>query len=127
MKVVDASALIDLLVGSDRRDALRPLLDDDLFAPDLIIAEVSHAVGRLQRSAAISGPAAEAAAVLLAQAPIEYLPIWPYATQIWTLRHNLSAYDAAYVAMAQDLGAPLVTTDLRLARAAAGLVAVISV
>ncbi len=48
----------------------------------------------------------------------------PFLPRIWSLRENLTAYDAAYVALAEVLGATLVTRDGRLAKAVAGLVSV---
>ncbi len=60
------------------------------------------------------------------QAPIEYLHTWPYTERMWGWRHNMSPYDASYVALAEGLGATLVTSDLRLAKAAAGVVKIIS-
>jgi predicted nucleic acid-binding protein len=44
-------------------------------------------------------------------------PHWPLLPRIWQLRSNLTAYDAAYVALAEELGLPLLTRDARLARA----------
>ena len=45
------------------------------------------------------------------------MPVWPYAERIWQLRHCVSPYDACYVAVAEALGCPLLTTDFRLGRA----------
>ena len=127
MKVIDASAFIDVLIGATRRDQLLPLLDDDLFAPDLLVPEVLGALRRLIAHGDIDAVEAEAAATAFRAAPVEYLPIWPYTERVWQLRNNLSTYDACYIALAEDLNAPLVTTDLRLARSAAGMVAIITV
>ena len=123
MKVVDASAMIDVLVGSDRSGSLLAALDDDVFAPDLLVAEVFSALRRMASSHTLTNP--DQLALQLRNAPVEYLHTWPYAERMWGWRHNLSPYDASYVALAEDLGAILVTTDLRLAKAAKGIVPVI--
>lgn len=124
MKVVDASAMVDVLVGSERASQLLAVLDDDLFAPDLLVAEVYSVLKRLATSRTLRN--ADQLAHELRQAPVEYLHTWPYAERMWSWRHNMSLYDASYVAIAENLGATLVTTDLRLAKAAAGIVTVIS-
>jgi len=124
MKVVDASAMVDVLVGSERASQLLAVLDDDLFAPDLLVAEVYSVLKRLATSRTLRN--ADQLAHELRQAPVEYLHTWPYAERMWSWRHNMSPNDASYVALAEDLGATLVTTDLRLAKAASGIVTVIS-
>jgi len=124
MKVVDASAMVDVLVGSERASQLLAVLDDDLFAPDLLVAEVYSVLKRLATSRTLRN--ADQLAHELRQAPVEYLHTWPYAERMWSWRHNMSPNDASYVALAEDLGATLVTTDLRLAKAATGIVTVIS-
>ena len=127
MKVVDASAMIDMLTGGPRSDQLIPILDDDLFAPDLLVPEVLAFLRRMTSHNMLTDPEADQLARVFQGAPVEYVHVWPHAARIWDLRHNLSPYDACYVAVAEELGAPLVTTDLRLARAAAGVVPVIVV
>jgi predicted nucleic acid-binding protein len=127
VKVVDASALIDVLTGTARSKKLLPHLDDDLFAPDMLIPEVFSYLKRMTTARRLTEPQAEELSLAFRRAPIEYLHTWPYAERIWKWRHNLSPYDAAYVALANDLGAPLLTTDNRLARAAAGVVTIIAI
>lgn len=127
MKVVDASAIIDFLAGTARSAKLLPLLDDDLYAPDLLIPEVFSYLKRMTTSRRLTHSAAEQVALALRRAPIEYMHTWPHAERMWSWRNNLSPYDAAYVALADDLGAPLLTTDTRLSRAAAEVVAVIAI
>ncbi len=127
MKIVDASAMIDVLTGSSRGDQLVSILDDDLFAPDLLIPEVLGFFRRMVSQKRLPAADAERLAQVFQSAPVEYVPAWPHTARLWELRHVLSPYDACYVAVAEDLGAPLVTTDLRLARAATGVVPVIVV
>ncbi len=127
MKVVDASAMIDTLTGSPRSDQLIPILDDDLFAPDLLIPEVLSVLRRMVSQKDLSSSEGDHLAQVFQGAPIEYIHVWPRTSRVWDLRHDLSPYDACYVAVAEDIGAPLVTTDLRLGRAATGVVPVIVV
>ncbi|MBI4883387.1 MAG: type II toxin-antitoxin system VapC family toxin [Actinobacteria bacterium] len=127
MKVVDASAMIDVLTLTSRGRKLLPIIDDDLFAPDLLIPEVYSFLRRMVAAKRLTPPAADELSLRLRQAPIEYLPTWPCADRMWGWRQNVSPYDAAYVALAADLGAPLVTTDSRLSRAAEELATVITV
>lgn len=116
--------MVDILVGSPRAGGLLAAIDDDVFAPDLLVAEVFSALRRLGESRTVTN--VDQLAAELRNAPVEYLHTWPYAERIWGWRHNMSPYDASYVALAEDLGATLVTSDLRLAKAAHGLVPVIS-
>ena len=128
MKVVDASAMIDLLIGSERADQLASILDDDLFAPDLLIAEVfALFLRRMTARSRITAADADALADVFGSAPVEYVPVWPQAHRVWELRDTISADDASYVAVAEALRTALVTTDLHLARAVAGVVPVIVV
>lgn len=127
MKVIDASAMIDLLSGTERANSVAALLGDDLFAPDLLVAEVLSFLRRMSNDKRMTDAAADALAEAIEQAPVEYVHTWMYAHRIWQLRHTMSSYDATYVALAEDLGSPLITTDLRLARAATGIVPILSV
>jgi predicted nucleic acid-binding protein len=127
VKVVDASAMIDTLTGSSRGQQLAPILDDDLFAPDLLIPEVLGFLRRMVAQKRFTDSAAHHLAQVFEEAPVEYIHVWPHTARVWDLRDVVSSYDACYVAIADELGAPLVTTDLRLARAATGIVPVIVV
>jgi len=114
--VVDASVVVSLLVSPDERAS--GLLRPPLRAPHLIDVEVVHALRRLARSRVI-GPAAAAAAVAaLPGLPLARYPHVRLLDAIWALRDTVSAYDAAYVALAQAFAEPLLTTDAPLARAA---------
>ena len=116
--------MVDILVGSERSHMLLAALDDDVFAPDLLVSEVYSVLRRMASSHTISN--ADQLAEELRRAPVEYLHTWPYAERMWGWRNNISPYNASYVALAEDLGATLVTTDLRLAKAAKGIVSIIS-
>lgn len=120
MIVVDASALADVLlcVGSagpveDR--ILDP--EETLHAPHLIDLEILQV---LRRFAAAGSWQADRAADALADFEalrIERHAHEPYRRRIWELRRNVTAYDAAYIALAESLGCPLVTRDAKLAGA----------
>jgi len=127
MKVVDASAIVDALIGDDRGRRVASHLDDDLYAPCLMQIEVLQVIRRFVASSKIRPDVADAIIELFLEAPIEYLSSAAYGQQVWEWRHSLRPYDATYVALALDVGAPLLTTDLRLARAAEQHVPVIAI
>ena len=120
MRVVcDASAVVALLLdaGPDGRWATHELSGADLAAPSLIAYETANIIRRHERAARISRDQAAQAHTDLLDLPIEH---WPYellATRAWQLRHNLSSYDASYVALAELTSTTLVTLDRRLAAA----------
>lgn len=117
--VCDASVLVALLLdsGSDGQWATGRLADADLFAPTLLHYECANVIRRAQLSEAISVDQATQAHADLRDLTVD---LWPYdvlANRVWALRANMSAYDAAYVALAELLEAPLVTLDRRILRA----------
>ena len=113
--VVDASALVDaLLIDGVARSRLTTA---NLHAPELIDAEVLSVIRRL----VLAGKLPEAAG-MRALETVSRLGLRRYSTRelwprAWELRANLSAYNALYVALAERLDAPLVTTDAKAARA----------
>jgi len=118
--VIDASALVELLVGGTPRAArlaarLHP--SESLHAPHLIDLEVASVLRGLEARRLVS-PALAARAIvdLLALDLVRYAhdSLVPRA---WQLRGNLTAYDAAYIGLAENLASPLVTCDARLAAA----------
>ncbi len=119
--VLDASAVVEWLLGSERGDAVvaQMLADADgaFAAPDLLDVEVVQAFRRLARSCVVSDTRATGAVDLLEALPVERRPAAILVPRMWTLRHNLSAYDAAYVALAEALDCPLLTCDARIAAA----------
>lgn len=119
MIVVDAS-LLAIALGNDGprgEQARARLRDEDLTAPELLDLEVLSVVRRAVRSSEISAERAEEAVVALAGLALERVPHLALAGRCWELRENVSPYDAAYVALAEALGAVLVTADGSLARA----------
>jgi predicted nucleic acid-binding protein len=117
--VVDASALASALVGDDApgQRARAELADEPLYAPELIDIEVASAWRRHMLAGQLDGRRAESALSLLAEMELIRAPHTPLMPRIWELRDNVTPYDAAYVALAEALGAPLVTADARLAGA----------
>jgi predicted nucleic acid-binding protein len=125
MLVVDASAVTELILARPAaEDAVRRLRehDFDLHAPQLLDIEVLNAIRRVLARGDASAERAEQAVEDLRDLPIERYPHEALVGRIWELRENLSAYDAAYVALAEGLSdhdAHLLTADGRLARAVA--------
>lgn len=124
MIVVDASAALDGLLDPVRHDNVVEWLsgsEDSLASPDLIDVEVLSVLRRWERTADITGPRARQALDDLGTLPIIRYPARALTDRVWKLRHNLTAYDAEYVALAQALPARLLTMDQRMAGAAAKL------
>ena len=90
---------------------------DDLHAPHLLDLEVAHALSRLARLSTITADRARDAVMDMAEMSITRYPHDLLLERIWELRHNVTAYDAAYIALAEVLDAPLITCDARLTRA----------
>ncbi len=88
----------------------------DVHAPHLIDVEFLHALRRLIRTGALSQERADDARYDYADLTIIRYPHQPLADRMWQLRDNVTAYDAAFLALAEALGVPLVTCDGRLAR-----------
>ena len=88
-----------------------------LHAPALLDIEVAHAVRRYAAAGELADEAAERALAALADLDVVRYTCELLLPLIWRLRHNLTAYDAAFVALAAVLDAPLVTLDARIARA----------
>ncbi len=118
MIVVDASALIELLLPTKNAVTVAERLFDSgspLAAPHLIDVETAHALRRCARFGEIDHRDGRKAMDDLADLPIRRYPHEILLPRVWDLRHNLTAYDAVYVALAEALDAPLVTRDRRLA------------
>ncbi len=116
--VIDSSVLVAALVDSGRQGewAEEVLAGGALLAPQLIRAEATNILRRLERARLITTPAANAAQDDLMQLDIELFPFEPFAERIWSLRHNVTSYDAWYVAIAEAFKIPLATLDERLSK-----------
>ncbi|MHB1467951.1 MAG: type II toxin-antitoxin system VapC family toxin [Solirubrobacteraceae bacterium] len=119
MLVVDTSAILDAIAAYESSPGLVARLsqDGDLHAPHLIDVEVLHALRGMVRRNEISAERAVDARTDFAETALMRYPHEPLGDRIWELRRNLSAYDAAFVALAEALEATLVTCDARLASA----------
>jgi predicted nucleic acid-binding protein len=117
--VVDASALVELLLGSPRGALVAARLaapGETIHCPHLMDLEVVSALRTLETRGGITSTDAANAVTALLTAPIHRYPHDPLVPRIWRLRGNVTPYDAAYVALAEHLQAPVVTCDAQLAR-----------
>jgi predicted nucleic acid-binding protein len=116
--VVDCSAVVDAMFGGSN-DQLATLLGTRLLhAPHLIDYEFLSALRRHVATGLLCASTATEALHLFGDLQIERHSSERMRTRIWAMRHTLTAYDASYVALAEALNVPLVTRDVRLARAA---------
>ena len=120
MIVVDASALLEVLLRTRAAQSVEARLFEkarpSLHAPHLLDVEVTHVLRRYVLRGELAPAQANARLELLAQFPIRRYSHEPLLARMWTLRAKLTAYDAAYVALAEGLRATLVTRDERVAR-----------
>lgn len=130
MIVIDASAEVAALLSAEpeaesvRERVARP--DETLHVPHLFEIEVLQALRSLTLRGTVSSERARLALSRLRNTRLVRYSHTPLVERIWDLRENLTAYDAAYIALAEALDAPLVTMDARLA-GAPGIRAVVEV
>lgn len=120
MIVLDASAAVDWLLQTPAGQAIERRIysrHESLHAPHLLDLEVTQVLRRLVRERSVSVRRAEEAIRDLLDLRIVRYPHSVLLPRIWRYRHNLTAYDAAYVVLAEELNAALVTRDHRLASA----------
>jgi predicted nucleic acid-binding protein len=114
--VIDASVLIDLLIRAPGVEAIEGRLfsDPSWNAPHLVDLEVAQVLRRWVLGKRLDATRAKGALDVLEDLPIDRWPHHVLMPRIWALRENLTAYDAAYVALAEALECVLVTRDARL-------------
>jgi predicted nucleic acid-binding protein len=118
--VIDASALLELLLQTPRGIRVEARLfrgQDEFYSPHLADVEVTQGLRRLVRAGELSPDRAAEAISDLADFDLHRHPHLDLLTRAWRLRENITAYDAMYVALAEALGAPIVTCDAPLAKA----------
>jgi predicted nucleic acid-binding protein len=113
--VVDASAALSGLLNDG--PARRSLATDQLHAPHLIDSEVASGLRRRVAARQVTADNGWAALDTWRRLGLTRYAGYPLLERVWQLRDNLSAYDAGYVALAESLGCPLVTADVRLSQA----------
>ncbi len=120
LAVVDASVLVAFYLSDDPRrgDVVNRLAAGDaLFAPAHLDVEVVSALRGFARVKPAVERAVPTALRHLAGIPIRRMPLAPLLDRIWVLCANVTAYDAAYVALAEQLAAPVITCDAKLTTA----------
>jgi predicted nucleic acid-binding protein len=117
---VDASAMLEVLLRTGRGARIEDRLlsrGDSLHAPHLLDVEVAQVLRRYAAAGNVTSERGRQALTDLGDFPILRYPHDVLLPRIWELRHNVTAYDGAYLALAEALAAPLVTCDGRLASA----------
>jgi len=118
--VVDASAILEVLLNTPAGARVAERLfrgGETLHAPHLLDLEVAQVLRRYALAGELGSGRGREALEDLADLPVARYPHDLLLPRIWELRRNLTAYDAAYVALAEALAAPLVTRDAALASA----------
>lgn len=118
MIVVDASAVLEVLLQTSMASNVSRRIfraGETLHAPHLLDVEVAQVLRRYARAGVISANRGAEALTDLADLPLNCYPHFVLLPRIWQFRHNVTAYDAAYLALAEALDAPLLTRDRALA------------
>ena len=120
MIVLDASALVDWLLQTSSGQRIERRIyaySETLHSPHLLDLEITQVLRRLTQQGVVSGTRADQAVRDLVDLRLTRYPHIVLLPRIWQLRRNFSACDAAYIALAEKLGAPVITRDRRLASA----------
>ncbi|MBW3565314.1 MAG: type II toxin-antitoxin system VapC family toxin [Acidobacteria bacterium] len=116
--IVDASVLVAAVSDSGPTgEWAEDVVAGPLIAPDLALVEATNILRRFEMTGLLESLEASEAARDLLDLDIEVVPFLPFANRIWDLRRSLTAYDAWYVAIAEEMDLPLATLDGKLAAA----------
>ncbi len=117
--VVDSSAVVSSLVDLEDGKWVRGYTSSGytINCPSILQVECASSLRRLELVGTVSSAVAAFALNNMLALDVRLFPFAPFAARIWELRHNLTSYDAWYVALAESLGCPLVTLDRRMSRA----------
>ena len=117
--VVDSSLIVAALVDTGPHGAWAEQVIESgaLHAPEMLRVEVTNVLRRLERADEITTPEANAAYEDFMQLDVELFSFEDFSDRVWELRHDVTSYDAWYVALAEALELPLATLDERLSRA----------
>jgi predicted nucleic acid-binding protein len=119
MIVLDASVVVELLTNGALADSLRRHLvgcSDSLIVPHLLDVEAVSALRNLVAGRRIDAHRGEQLLAALAALPAVRCPHSPLLGRIWELRHNFTAYDAAYIALAEATNSVLYTSDEKMSK-----------
>jgi predicted nucleic acid-binding protein len=119
MIVLDASVVVELLTNGPMANSLRHDLaesSDAFIIPHLLDVEVASALRKMVAGRRIDSHRSEEFLAGLADLPAERYSHVPLLGRIWELRHNFTAYDAAYIALAETTNSVLYTTDEKLTK-----------
>ena len=119
MIVLDASVVVELLTNGVLADSIRNDLsgrNESFIAPHLIDVEVMSALRGLVAGQRIGSDRSAQFLTELALLPVERYSHTPLLDRIWELRHNFTAYDATYIALAEATGSALYTSDEKLCK-----------
>lgn len=119
MPVIDASAAVELILAGKRSTRIAQAIENEsrLDAPEIIDLEFLQAFRGLVRAGSVSDSRANQAIVDFDDLQLRTHGHRHMRKRIWELRHGFSAYDAAYVSLAEMLDTQLITCDARLSRA----------
>lgn len=112
--VVDASVFVDIVLGDDQ--LAHRIAGRQVHVPVTVDVELVHALRRHWLAGTLDASRAQTAIALFGARKLARHPVAPFAQRIWALRQNVTAYDAAYVALAEALNVPLITRDRGLSR-----------
>ena len=117
--VIDASVAVAAVADSGAAGdwAGQVIAAGALVAPQLMLVEATNILRRLERARRLTRSESTAAQRDLLSLDVDLAPFHPFAARVWALRHDLTSYDAWYVAVAEGLSLPLATLDGRLVRA----------